>query len=103
MWLQAFSPKFLKPRVVPIFKNGEKDEISNYRTLSILSAVLKILERAIFEKIIAFLKEKDILAHCQHGSRKQRNVQTAILQFISKLYECLDKEEKSIGLFMDLS
>lgn len=47
---------FNTARVVPLLKKGPKNEEGNYRPISVLSSVLKILEIAIFDKIIHFFK-----------------------------------------------
>ena len=50
-----------------------------------------------------FFCRHDILNNAQHGFRKGRNTQSALLDFINKLYNDLDLNKKCFGLFMDLS
>lgn len=77
--------------------------MENYRPISLLSAVSKILEKIVFNKITHFLCKFNILNNFQHGFRKGKNTCSAILNFINRLYDNLDINNKCIGLFMDLS
>jgi hypothetical protein len=42
--------------VIPIYKKGEPDKCSNYRPISLLSCVSKIMERAVFKHLYTYLK-----------------------------------------------
>ncbi len=55
-------PKELKEALVtPMYKEGDKLNVSNYRPASILCIVSKILERTIYIQLEQYLKENDIL------------------------------------------
>ena len=60
---QSFSssifPSVLKTsKIIPIYKKGSKVECSNYRPISLLSNIDKILERLIYNRLYNFLEEK---------------------------------------------
>ena len=46
-----FSTNSKISKIAPIFKDGDKQDVSNYRPISLLSAVSKLLEKVIFEKL----------------------------------------------------
>ena len=48
---KIFPIKWKTSKIAPIFKDGDKQNVSNYRPLSLLSAVLKLIEKLIFEKL----------------------------------------------------
>ena len=98
-----FPEIFKTARIIPLHKKESKDNIENYRPISLLSSISKVLERIVFDQIVRFLTVNNILNNAQHGFRKNRNTQSAILRFIEKLYTSLDENKKCIGLFMDLS
>ncbi len=54
--------------VTPIYKKGDKLHVSNYRPVSILCIVSKILERAIYVQVEQYLKENNILYKFQSAS-----------------------------------
>ena len=52
-------PKDLKnARVVPLFKKNKRSEVGNYRPVSVLSVVSKILERAVYTQLEDYLVKK---------------------------------------------
>ena len=62
-------------RVIPLFKNGDVKEFSNYRPLSILPQFSKILEKVFHNRLMSFINDKQILNNSQFGFRK--NMSTA--------------------------
>ena len=58
--------------VVPIYKSGDKQNISNYWGITLLSCTSKVLEKLLFEKLYAVTKDavlsKDQHRFCQKGS-----------------------------------
>ena len=57
-------------RVIPIFKSGDKALFSNYRPISVLPCFSKFLERIIYNRIINYLNDSDVLCDNQYGFRK---------------------------------
>ena len=49
-------------RVIPLFKKGMREDIDNYRPISILPAVSKVLERAVHHQLYAYLQRHKILS-----------------------------------------
>ena len=49
-----FSEKLKIAKVIPIFKKGEEELFSNYRPISILPAISKIIEKVIYQQIYSF-------------------------------------------------
>ena len=68
-------------RVVPIFKSGDKALFSNYRPISVLPCFSKFLERIIYNRIINYLNDSDILCDNQYGFRKNRSPSLALIDF----------------------
>ena len=48
-------------RVVPLFKKNKRSEVGNYRIVSVLSVVSKILERAVYTQFEEYLVKKKLL------------------------------------------
>jgi len=70
--------------VVPIYKSGDKTSVKNYRPISILSNIGKVLERIIFNKIINFATNK--LSLFQFGAVKGRSPLQQLLLFLDNIY-----------------
>ena len=58
---------FKEARVVPLFKKGSRLDPGNYRPVSILSVLSKILERAVHSQLNAYLSERGLLLENQSG------------------------------------
>ena len=65
---QGIFPEDLKNATIsPIYKNGDKSDCSNYRPISVLSNVAKILEKIVYNQLISYIKENNILTNSQFG------------------------------------
>jgi hypothetical protein len=85
----------------PIYKQGSHLDYTNYRPISILSIINKIVEKIVVEQISIFLEANGIVADAQHGFRRGRSTETALSRFAEVVNRYLD-ERKHIGmLFID--
>ena len=66
-------------KVTPIFKFGDKDNISNYRPISILPMFSKVFERIMYNRVYNHLGSKDLLYEKQFGFQKLNSTEHAIL------------------------
>ena len=66
-------------RVTPIFKSGARNDVNNYRPISVLPPVSRIMERAIQVQLLAFLTEHDLLSDYQSGFREKHSTETAVV------------------------
>ena len=92
-----------KAKVIPIFKKGHKHILSNYRPISILSTFSKIFEKLVYNRLMSFLNDKNILYHKQYGFRKQYSTYMALLDFTNTIAKAFEKKQVLIGLFLDLT
>ena len=64
-------PSLLKvAKVIPLYKEGPKDECSNYRPISLLMHINKVFEKLIHTRLYSFLQKNKILNGNQYGFRK---------------------------------
>ena len=64
-------PSVLKiAKVVPVFKKDSKLDYSNYRPISLLSNIEKILEKLMYMRLFTFLDNKNIIYDLQFGFGK---------------------------------
>ena len=73
--------------IVPIFTLGDKQNASNYRPISLLSAVSKLLEKLILDEISPVISK---LAPNQHDFRPKRSIVSNLIEFFYHLYTQLD-------------
>ena len=89
--------------IVPIFKKGDKNDPSNYRPISLLPILSKILEKIIAAQLTQYLTDNSLLTNTQHGFRPGLSTETALLQVADKLYDNMDNKKISIITLCDLS
>ena len=89
-------------KVVPIFKNGDAMLVSNYRPISLLNVLSKILERLVYKRVLDFLNKNDILYKYQFGFRTGFSTSLALMEVTDMIYDCLDNNLLVLGLFLDL-
>lgn len=97
-------PRVFKRAIVhPVYKGGCRDSVSNYRPISVLSALSKILERYLNKCLLNFLDKHNILRHNQYGFRPHISAEDAVADFVSDVTSKIDKRLKCYGIFLDLS
>ena len=99
----TFPEAFKIAKVVPIYKKDDSSQVSNYRPVSILSSLSKVLERLIYNRLYCFLTENDLLNQDQYGFRKYHSTDLALAQLYDKVSNALASRKHVIGVFMDLS
>lgn len=90
-------------RVVAIHKSGPKDNINNYRPISILPTMNKVVERCIFNRLDTFLTKKRFFLRQQHGFRPGMSTKTATCEIVNRIQKEMDASNVATGIFMDLS
>jgi hypothetical protein len=88
--------------VTPIFKNGSKAELCNYRPISVLPSFSKIFEKIIFNRLTSFLDQKNVLISRQYGFRKGHSTNMALLKFHDLVTKSIESGKFTLGIFIDL-
>jgi hypothetical protein len=97
-------PSWLKySQVTPIFKKGNKFELSNYRPISLLISFSKIFEKVIYKRLINHASTHNILYKAQYGCRTNMSTDNAIYQLMNNILKAIDNKQLVGGMFCDLS
>ena len=94
-------PSSLKlAKVLPLHKNGSKDDVNNYRPISLLVVWNKIFERVVFNRIFNYLEEHSYINENQFGFRKKHST----IDAVAKLFEVRDSKLKTelIAFLLDI-
>jgi hypothetical protein len=67
--------------VIPIFKSGDQLECDNYRPISLLSSISKVLEKVVAEKLVHHLLSNDLLYKHQYGFLPKRSTEHNLYKF----------------------
>ncbi|XP_043197602.1 uncharacterized protein LOC122368051 [Amphibalanus amphitrite] len=89
--------------VTPIPKGQGPSEPANTRPISILPAIMKVVERVVQRQLVQYLEANQLLSTTQHGYRSGRSTETALSVITDRALEAMDAGEVSILVLLDLS
>lgn len=99
----TFPESFKNAIVVPIFKKGCPSDLNNYRPISLLSIISKIVERSLKERLIHFCDKYKIISHNQFGFRRGFSTADAISTLTAKINKLVDENKPVLCVFLDLA
>jgi len=70
LYTEKVPTKMKTAKVIPLFKKGKTDLMSNYRPISLLSIFDILLEKIVYTRLFSFLSSSNILYEYQFGFRK---------------------------------
>ena len=101
---EGICPDTLKiAKITPIFKNGDRCDVSCYRPISILPCLSKIIERLVYDRMWHHIKNNNIICKNQFGFVKGLSIESAIIHMLQNIIPDFDNNKIVIGVFMDLS
>ena len=80
-----FPDKLKIAKITPIHKQNDKTRIDNCRPISLLPAISKISERAIFDQITTYFNINKLFHNNQYGFRTEHSTELAALEVIDTL------------------
>jgi hypothetical protein len=97
----VFPEKWKLSFVTPIFKNGKRNDVSNYRGIAILSAVAKLFEllicRTLYDDLRCFLSDN------QHGFMKGRSTVSNLIEYSSFILKSMESGLQVDSVYTDFS
>ena len=100
---QSFPAVWKCAKVLPLHKKGCEFDQKNYRPVSILSPVSKILERAVYDQLYSYFSRNRIFHPNVMGYRRNRSTQSAILQMYDRWVRGASRGMVSGIVMLDLS
>ena len=90
-------------KVCPIFKNGNVMLFTQYRPVSVLPVMSKVLEKIMYDRLYAFLIDMEILYEYQFGFRPSFSTYLALIMSVDKITTALERGNYVLGVFLDFS
>ena len=89
--------------VVPLFKSSSHFMLNNYRPISLLSTILKLLEKIVYNRIYDFLITENLLFKSQYGFHIKHSCEHAVTELLGEITKGYENGKHTIALFLDLS
>jgi hypothetical protein len=97
-------PDKLKIGIVrPIHKKGKYNDINNYRPITILSCIDKIIEKYFGHEINKYLTKNNIIHGKQYGFQKEKNTSQLLSKFTNEINQHLNDKKYVLAVFIDFS
>ena len=87
----------------PIFKSGDEHMVNNYRPVSVLPIISKIIEKHVFNSFYEYLSENHLITSSQSGFRPKHSCETALNCLIDRWLKNIDQGKLTGVLFIDPS
>ena len=88
-------------KIVPLYKKDNKLECNNYRPISLLSSIGKLIEKLLHRRLYFFLDQSKCLFDSQFGFRPHYSTNHAQITITKHLRSALDKNNFTCGVFLD--
>jgi len=89
--------------IVPVHKKGDRHLSLNYRPISLISVVVKVMERIIHLQLMKSLESNHLISNYQHGFRHKRCIVTLLLTTVHDWASCLEKHHSIHCILHDLA
>ena len=94
---------FRKSRVIPVHKKGDTDNINNYRPITLVPVLSKVLEYLLKQQLYNYFEIKKILISSQYGFRKSKSTTLAILSLLEYVVGGFEDGQYVGAILCDLS
>ena len=89
-------------KVIPIYKDSDCHDFSNYRPISLINSLSRLIESIVCFQLTGFSDACDLFATHQYGFRARHNVTHPLLHFSEKIFQALNEGKISLAIFIDL-
>ena len=88
--------------VSPIFKSGDRQNIRNYRPISLLSGTSKVLERSVYNSLYNHCVINNLLSSKNSSFKRNDSAVNRLIYLVDRIYKGLDDEKEIAMIFLDI-
>ena len=100
----GIAPSSLKlSHIIPIHKGDHRGIPANYRPIALTSHIIKLFEKVMRNKIVAYLEEGNLFNQSQHGFRRGRSCLSQLLAHHDEVLSNLEKGLNVDTIYLDFS
>ena len=100
---KEFPEAWKSAKVIPVHKKDSVLDPANYRPVSLVPVLSKVLEKVIFQQTFKYLTENELLHPSHHAFRKCHNTSTALIEMIDSWVDAIDNEQMAGVCLLDMS
>ena len=99
----VFPEKMKLADIIPLHKAKSTQDCNNYRPISLLITISKLLEKIIYTRTYGFLEKANLLYTSQYGFREGHSCENAVSELISEVIKSRQEGLYTMSVFLDLS
>lgn len=103
LYTGIFPSKLKIAKIIPIFKTGDNYVFNNYRPISLLPSLSKIVERIMHNQLFKHFNDNKLFYDSQYGFRQQHSTELAAIELIDKIVTKMNNNELPLNIYLDLS
>ena len=88
--------------IKPLYKKGDKNNMANYRLISLLTSFSKVFKKVIHVRLLKHINNSNILVNEQFGVRSKSSTEMASYNLITEILNALNNKKMVGGIFCDL-
>ena len=85
--------------VTPMYKANSKEEFSNYRPISVLPCISRILEKIMYKRVLKYLDKDNMCFQSQYGFRRKHSTNLATIELTTKILQSIDAKNTQLEYF----
>ena len=99
----TFPERMKTAEVIPLYKGKDMALMINYRPISLLITLSKLLEKIMYTRLYRYLETQNLLYPSQYGFRTKRSCEQAIMELVGNILQSKNRNEHCASVFLDLS
>nr|CAH7713322.1 unnamed protein product [Callosobruchus chinensis] len=89
-------------KISPVFKEGSKKDVDNYRPISVLSIFSKIVEKLMKKRMLQYISDTHHVDEYQYGFLRNSSTLSTAVDFINEVSKTLDNRMIAVVVYIDL-
>ena len=99
----VYPSQWKEANITPVHKSGPRKKIENYRPISLLCVISKVMERLVYNKLYLYLVSNNLLTSKNAGFKKNNSTITQLVALCHKIYLGLEEHKCVSMVFLDAS
>ena len=99
----VFPDKMKAADMSPLFKSKDRSSKNNYRPISLLMTISKILEKIMYKRTYNYINSNGLIYQSQYGFRSNHSCELASCELLGEIVKGMENNKHTIVVYLDLS